>query len=297
MSATLEGSDSSETENTAPIGKLLLVLAAFSVCALIPAIYTYQQGDSVLSATFCWGILFFMALALGEVVRHLLTGKKHFEKSTLCSIYKGGSCAFVGMAGTACVVIYYGVACQFANNPFLYKVPDGSPAAVAGLKAGDRILEVAGKPFTLWSQTYPNLSLDSAKPLSLPLKVRTPFQEPREVEVKLASTTGSLNELLGVTPHNIPRELTFSLVEERTTESVASYLKFYTYQLGLNKMPTRVLSTTSTEFGNGLLVSLSALWSIGILMICGFVLKSAFVAVYGLLGKVAAAEVQSKGRV
>src|SRR5690606_17990759 len=70
---------------------------------------------------------------------------------------------------------------------FVRSVDPGSPAARAGIVAGDQIVAVAGESFTGWSALDDAFSRHREEPLVL--EVQSPGEPPRRVEVALAEQT------------------------------------------------------------------------------------------------------------
>ena len=67
-------------------------------------------------------------------------------------------------------------------NAFVRTVEPGSPAAQAGLEAGDRVLAVGERPVTRWETVAVLLERQAEQPLTL--TVQSPGEAPRDVTVK-----------------------------------------------------------------------------------------------------------------
>jgi regulator of sigma E protease len=135
-----------------------------------------------------------------------------------------------------------------AANTFLDVVEEGSPAALAGLKSGDRIVAVDGTPLHHWEGLVAHLARRGETPFTL--TVQTPGEEARDVTLAQAikstrNAYGQRSEYLwlGATPYSSRYLSKLEPIRGRMTYALRSAIGQVSSQLAMIGTLTRQMIT------------------------------------------------------
>ena len=167
------------------------------------------------------------------------------------------------------------------NEPQLATYVDalpGRPAHAAGMKQGDKVVEVAGTPVTTWNQMAEQISKRPGEPITVVVERKVDENHEERATLSITPTNEDGKGKIGVAPHKLPvpiKEAAMSALTEppKVVKSIGAGLsqlfRGNTEDLG---GPLRMMKETEDAAKQGLAAYLSLL---GIL--------SAYIGIFNLL--------------
>lgn len=253
-----------------------------SCLAVLSAIFVYSVyfADAVLARYSLMLALIFLGISLGIAAKVKL--KKPLNQNCL-DCYSGAFISLFGIIGAASIVSYQGYSCIASDVPVIDQVQVGGPAALAGIKPGDHLIEVNGKKFETWALSVSNLgALPQDKTLSV--RVKTPGHEPRVATLMVSNLGGRLHDILGVEPLGLTHDVGLIGIAAQVSGLILHFSKLgVSTTLGIRYSSMFWTSATLTDFQKQCLYSLSIVWLCGLMSLArGLLLfASAYLACLG----------------
>ena len=220
--------------------------------------YKFQQ-----TAIFSSAILLILLVASFITASWLKRELNGHDNDRLIDMYTGGSLVYSSIVAMAVFVTVSGYTCLAANVGQVGEVSPGSVAALAGVKAGDRILEINGNSFKDWQLPIANLPT-TLESVSINLLVQSPDQAARLLTTNLVPSNQSLMSVLGVLPITLAHEMTAKLVMDETTKLLLngvtqffhiSNSSYFSASSSYSELQISFAATVSIMFAFGLLIT------------------------------------------